>query len=95
MTNSVTPAIENVKAETAVIRLSVNMTLASIPVIITGQYNIDSNCYYPSTVIVETDLLDEYDKDERVDLEDFSEAMGWNHFDTYDLIQAAVENRDR
>lgn len=83
-----TPVIEKVKVEEVTIRLRAKMTLASVAVTVSGQYNIHSNCYYPSTI-------QQDDTEEFVDLEDYCNIMRWDYYDTFNEIQEAVEKRDR
>ena len=99
-TTATTPNIEKVKAQEMSVTLRVEMTLASIPVAVSGQYNIHSNCYYPSTVeLTEMNLFSEDDKLVRkghaYDLETFCKFFGWDYYLTHDEMQAAVEKRDQ
>ena len=91
---TLTPVIEKLDVEQVSVELSVAMQLAGVQVLIGGTYNVHSNCYYPST-------LREYVNEKEgyqlitVDLDTYCENMGWDFFDTLDIIQEAVENRDR
>lgn len=98
MKTTVTPAIEQVKVHQASLRIAVDMHLASIPVTVTGQYNIDSNCFYPSTVRPELKIVDGdriLADTQNYDLKDFCIRLDWEYSETHDLIQEAVEKRDR
>ena len=94
-TTTTVPNIEKLHVQEAAITLAADMTLAMIPVTVYGQYNINSNCYYPSHLTIRTDLEDQYSDGDEADLEEFCEKMGWDYFDTHDLIQGAVEKRDQ
>lgn len=95
MSNNLTPTVEKVNVREASIKLSAEMLLASVPVRVSGTYNIHNNTFYPYTV-VEIDEngyeIGDHDSD---DLEHFCEVMGWDYFDTHDAIQEAVEKRDQ
>lgn len=99
MSELITPAIEKVKVQQATIKLFVDMDLASIPVTVVGQYNIDSNCFYPSIVMPTISITDGENvlvpTGSFTDLEDVCTALGWDYHETHDLIQKAVEDRDR
>lgn len=88
------PVIEHVDVQQATIQLSVNMKLAGMPVSVSGQYNIHSNCYYPSTVRKYIEESDSYESIS-TDLDSYCEEMDWDYYDTYDAIQEAVERRDQ
>lgn len=97
-TETITPAIEKVKVHEATINLYVDMTLASAPVVVEGQYNIDTNCFYPSVVNFNANEDGELcDSGTRVtaDFESFCELNGWDYSETHSLIQEAVEKRDK
>jgi hypothetical protein len=81
-----TPVIENLKVVEQTTEIWVRMTLAGVHVSIKGTYNIDTNCFYPGTVMTQPD-------NDFVGLEEFCETMGWDYFDTMSEIQNAVENR--
>lgn len=96
--NTTTPVIEQLKVQEASVRIAVDMHLASIPVTITGQYNIHSNCFYPSVVRPEFKIVDgerTLASADNHDLEDFCEKLGWDYNETHDQIQEAVEKRDQ
>lgn len=90
-----TPAIEQVEVRPATINLSANLKIASIPVIVSGRYNIHTNCYYPDSVYLEEDLPTLYQEGEQPDLESFCEKLGYDYSEVHDLIQEAVEKRDQ
>lgn len=91
-----TPNIEKLKAREMSVTLYADMTLAMVPVTITGQYNVHSNCYYPSMVQVNMTLEDDGIREGQMySLEDFCEKMGWDQYQTHDEIQEAVEKRDQ
>lgn len=89
------PNIEALKVQTSTIILTAKMKLAEIPVTIRGQYNIDSNCYYPSQVTIRTTLLEMFSYGDEVELEDLCDALEWDYYDTYSSIQRAIEERDK
>jgi hypothetical protein len=93
------PNVEKVNVKPMSVRLSVDMTLADILVTVSGQYNIDSNCYYPATVRFYSDIDLPNDEfllsDTAYSLENFCDFMGWDFWDTEAAIQTAVEERDR
>lgn len=96
--NTITPAIEQVKVHESSVTIAVDMHLASIPVTVSGQYNINSNCFYPSIVrpamrIVAADAT--LANAQNYDLEDFCTKLEWDFSETHDLIQEAVEKRDQ
>lgn len=96
--NATTPAIEQLKVKEASLTIYVEMNLASIPVTIGGQYNIHSNCFYPSTLQPLFDIVDGSKVLLNTDnhaLEDACNVLGWDHQETHDLIQEAVEKRDQ
>ena len=93
-----TPVIEELKVQEASMNLAADMNLAGVPVTVTGQYNIHSNCFYPSIIRPELRVVaDEVTlADTRnYDLESFCRIMDWDYSDTRDLIQEAVEKRDQ
>lgn len=96
MNNELTvPNVEQVKAREVSITLYVDMTLASIPVVVSGQYNVHSNCFYPSAVRVDTDMLTEdgIELGSEYDLQEFCKKCEWEYYDTFDLIRKEVEQR--
>ena len=98
MSEAITPAIEKLKVKQATLRIYVEMDLASIPVTIGGQYNIHSNTFYPNTLQPLMDIVDGNKvllNTDNHDLEDACEVLGWDHSETHDLIQEAVEKRDQ
>lgn len=82
-----TPVIESVKLQEASLTIRAHVTLANLKTEISGQYNIHSNCFYPS--VVDCEELSVYQED----LESFCERMDWEYTETYELVQEAVENR--
>lgn len=97
MTNQLTtPNIEQVKAREMSVTVYADMTLAMIPVTVSGQYNVHSNCFYPSQVTVRMSLPEEGIRmGDELSLEDLCEKLGWDQFQTHDDIQEAVEKRDQ
>lgn len=98
MTNLTAPAIEKIKVKEQSVKIYVEMNLASIPVTIGGQYNIHSNCFYPSTIQPLMDLVDGSKvllNTDNHDLEEACEVLGWDYHQTHDEIQEAVEKRDQ
>ena len=97
-TAATTPAIENLKVKEASLTIYVEMDLASIPVTIGGQYNIHSNCFYPSTLQPLMKIVDGGKvllSTDNHDLETACDVLGWDYSETHDQIQAAVEKRDQ
>ena len=98
MKTTIVPAIEQIKVHQATIQLYVDMKLASVPVTVIGQYNIDTNVYYPSVVcyhVNEDGELTDQGTFVTNDLEAFCESNEWDYTETHDLIQEAVEKRDQ
>lgn len=95
MTNQLTtPVITDLKLREQTIDLSVDLKLAGVPVTVVGTYYLDSNVYYPYWVETSMPMPDkDGELENKFDLEDFCETMGWEYYDTYDEIQAAVEER--
>lgn len=97
--NTTSPALEQLKIHDTSLNIAVDMHLASIPVTITGQYNVHSNSFYPSRILPTLHVKDGdtvlLSADYYSDLEGACERLSWNYDDTYSLIQEAVENRDR
>lgn len=93
------PNIEKLRMHDASFTAYADMTLAMIPVTVSGQYNIHSNCFYPSTVHLHMDMTEdyggEYYKGSHIDFDSFCETLGWDQSDTYELVQEAVEKRDQ
>ena len=95
-TTTTTPNIEQVKAKEMSVQLNCNMTLAMIPVTVSGQYNVHSNCFYPSMVQVNMALPDEdIQEGQMLTMEDLCTTFEWDPYQTYDDIQEAVEKRDQ
>lgn len=85
------PVAEKVRVHEASLNISADMKLASMDVTVSGQYNIHSNCFYPSQVTYEAAS----GEDRTVDLETFCQMMDWEESATYEEIQEAVEKRDQ
>lgn len=98
MDTTTTPVIENLVVKEQSVTLYIEMNLAGIPVTVTGQYNIHSNCFYPRLIMpvidVKKGILVLLPTGESHDLEEACEALGWDYSETHDAIQEAVENRD-
>lgn len=95
--NTTTPVVENIKVKQATLKIYVEMDLASIPVTIGGQYNIHSNCFYPSTLQPLMDIVHGNQvllNTDNHDLEDACKVLGWDYYETHDLIQELVEKRN-
>lgn len=91
------PAIDRVTVERCSISLAADMELASIPVTVYGQYNVNSNVYHPSQVKLRIDLDPKNDQvnGSIYDIETFCQMMEWDSYETYNAVQLAVEDRDR
>lgn len=87
------PVVDRMTVERVGVKLSVDMQLASVPVTIHGEYNVQTNTYAPADVTVKTNLLDKFYFGQYENLETFSTAMGWSFAGTKAAIQEAVRNR--
>lgn len=90
------PNVEKVRMHDASFVAYADMTLAMIPVTVSGQYNVHSNCFYPSTVTLRMDLPDEEIlRGDSFSLEATCEMFGWDYDETYEILQNTVEKRDQ
>lgn len=89
------PIVEKVNVRHASINLQADMLLASVPVTVYGHYFIHSNIYEPTSVMINTDALNSWERGAVEELEFFSNAMGWDYDEVHQAIQEAVEKRDQ
>lgn len=79
-TTKSTPVVENIEMTERYIEVYFRCTLASVPVHITGSYNVGLNAFNPREISGQT-------------IEEVCAEMGWDESDTTLAIQEAFENR--
>lgn len=95
MTRLQTPVVEKLAVREASLNITVDMTLAGLPVSVSGTYNVHSNVFYPGTITFKNIIENlELDDSSPVSLEGACNRMGWHYYDTHNAIQEAVEKRD-